>query len=171
MRKQPTHSRLSAWAASLGAITLIVGACTAAATPSQTTAPTVAPSVQASVAPSEAPSAAPSAANKVLKMGIIAPEKGNDFGWNQQGVDGAKAAAASVGATIEVADGAGYDDPGPILRQLADGGAQFVIAQASGYNTAAPKFAAAYADSGDCDFAFTGHRFDRIIFFGSCNLV
>ena len=142
MRKQPTHSRLSAWAASLGAITLIVGACTAAATPSQTTAPTVAPSVQASVAPSEAPSAAPSAANKVLKMGIIAPEKGNDFGWNQQGVDGAKAAAASVGATIEVADGAGYDDPGPILRQLADGGAQIVIAQASGYNTAAPKFAA-----------------------------
>ena len=81
MRKQPTHSRLSAWAASLGAITLIVGACTAAATPSQTTAPTVAPSVQASVAPSEAPSAAPSAANKVLKMGIIAPEKGNvDYG-------------------------------------------------------------------------------------------
>ena len=145
MRKQPTHSRLSAWAASLGAITLIVGACTAAATPSPTTAPTVAPSVQASVAPSEAPSAAPSAAQsaatKVLKMGIIAPEKGNDFGWNQQGVDGAKAAAASVGATVEVADGAGYNDPGPTLRQLADGGAQFIVAQASGYNTAAPKFA------------------------------
>jgi simple sugar transport system substrate-binding protein len=74
-------------------------------------------------------------------MGIIAPEKGNDFGWNQQGVEGAKAAATSVGATIEVADGAGYDDPGPILRQLADGGAKFIVAQASGYNTAAPKFA------------------------------
>jgi simple sugar transport system substrate-binding protein len=75
-------------------------------------------------------------------MAIIAPEKGNDFGWNQQGVDGAKAAAAAVGAEIEVADGAGYDDPGPILRQLADGGAQFIVAQASGYNTAAPQFAA-----------------------------
>jgi simple sugar transport system substrate-binding protein len=75
-------------------------------------------------------------------MAVIAPEKGNDFGWNQQGVDGAKAAAASVGATIEVADGAGYDDPGPILRQLADGGAQFIVAHASGYNTAAPQFAA-----------------------------
>jgi simple sugar transport system substrate-binding protein len=74
-------------------------------------------------------------------MGIIAPEKGNDFGWNQQGVEGAKAAAAAVGATIEVADGAGYDDPAPILRQLADGGAKFIVAQASGYNTAAPKFA------------------------------
>jgi basic membrane protein A len=138
VRKRPTHSRLSAWAASLGAITLIVGACTAAASPSPTTAPTAAPSVEASVAPS----VAPTVANKVLKMGIIAPEKGNDFGWNQQGVDGAKAAATSVGATIEVADGAGYDDPGPILRQLADGGAQFIVAQASGYNTAAPKFAA-----------------------------
>jgi simple sugar transport system substrate-binding protein len=74
-------------------------------------------------------------------MAVIAPEKGNDFGWNQQGVDGAKAAAAAVGATIEVADGAGYEDPGPILRQLADGGAQFIVAQASGYNTAAPQFA------------------------------
>jgi simple sugar transport system substrate-binding protein len=142
VRKRPTHSRLSAWAASLGAITLIVGACTAAATPSPTTAPTTAPSVEASVAPSEAPSAAPTVANKVLKMGIISPEKANDFGWNQQGVEGAKAAAASVGATIDIADGAGYDDPAPILRQLADGGAQFIIAQASGYNTAAPKFAA-----------------------------
>jgi len=141
VHKRPTHSRLAAWAASLGAITLIVGACTAAATPSPTAAPTAAPSVEASVAPSEAPSVAPTVANKVLKMGIIAPEKANDFGWNQQGVDGAKAAAASVGATIEVADGAGYDDPAPILRQLADGGAQFIIAQASGYNTAAPKFA------------------------------
>jgi len=138
VRKRPTHSRLAAWAASLGAITLIVGACSAAATPSPTTAPTTAPTA----ATTEAPTTAPTAANKVLKMGIIAPEKGNDFGWNQQGVDGAKAAAASVGATIEVADGAGYDDPGPILRQLADGGAQFIIAQASGYNTAAPKFAA-----------------------------
>jgi basic membrane protein A len=143
VRKRPTHSRLAAWAASLGAITLIVGACTAAATPSPTTAPTAAPSVAASVALSEAPSAAPTVANKVLKIAIISPEKGNDFGWNQQGVDGAKAAAASVGATIQVADGAGYNDPGPILRQLADGGAQFIVAHASGYNTAAPQFAVA----------------------------
>lgn len=141
MRRRPTHSRLSAWAASLGAISLIVGACSAAATPSPTSTPPAAASSAPSVAASAAPSAAPSVANKVLKMGIISPEKANDFGWNQQGVDGAKAAAASGGATIEVADGAGYDDPGPILRQLADGGAQFIIAQASGYNTAAPKFA------------------------------
>jgi basic membrane protein A len=140
VHQRPTHSRLSAWAASLAAITLIAGACTSAGTASPSTAST-APSTAASVAASVAPSVSPSAANKVTKMAIIAPEKGNDFGWNQQGVDGAKAAAASVGATIEVADGAGYDDPAPILRQLADGGAKFIVAQASGYNTAAPKFA------------------------------
>jgi basic membrane protein A and related proteins len=144
VRTRPTHSRLSAWAVSLGAITLIVGACSSGATPTAapSDAPTAAPTVEASVEASVEPTAAPTAANKVQKMAVIAPEKGNDFGWNQQGVDGAKAAAESVGATIEVADGAGYDDPGPILRQLADAGAQFIVAQASGYNTAAPQFAA-----------------------------
>ncbi len=140
MRTRPTHPRLSALAAGLGVITLIVGACSTGASPSA--APSAAPSTAPSAAASVPPSASPAAANKVEKMAVIAPEKGNDFGWNQQGVDGAKAAAASVGAEIEVADGAGYDDPGPILRQLADGGAQFIVAQASGYNTAAPQFAA-----------------------------
>jgi basic membrane protein A and related proteins len=144
VRTRPTHSRLSAWAVSVGAITLIVGACSSGATPTAapSDAPTAAPTVEASVEASVEPTAAPTAANKVQKMAVIAPEKGNDFGWNQQGVDGAKAAAASVGATIEVADGIGYDDPGPTLRQLADSGAQFIVAQASGYNTAAPQFAA-----------------------------
>jgi basic membrane protein A and related proteins len=77
----------------------------------------------------------------ITSMAIITPEPGNDYGWNQQGVEGAQAAAESVGATLEVADGAGYGDPLPILNQLADDGAQFIIAQASGYNTAAPQFA------------------------------
>ncbi|HJO80142.1 MAG TPA: hypothetical protein QGI67_06075, partial [Acidimicrobiales bacterium] len=40
----------------------------------------------------------------VLKIAVAAPEKGNDFGWNQQGVDGAIAAAAAFGVEIEVAD-------------------------------------------------------------------
>ena len=136
MRNRSTRSRLAAWSAGLAVLSLVAAACTSGTT--ATVAPTVAPTE----APSVAPSAEPSVANKILKMAVIAPEKGNDFGWNQQGVDGAKAAAASVGAEIEVADGAGYDDPGPILRQLADAGAQFIVAQASGYNTAAPQFAA-----------------------------
>jgi simple sugar transport system substrate-binding protein len=132
------RSRLGAWTASLAVISLMVAACGPGAA-------STAPSAVASLPPSEAPSVAPSesaaASNAITKMAIIAPEKGNDFGWNQQGVDGAKAAAAAVGAEIEVADGAGYDDPAPILRQLADAGAQFIVAQASGYNTAAPQFA------------------------------
>jgi simple sugar transport system substrate-binding protein len=78
----------------------------------------------------------------ITKMGVVAPEKANDYGWNQQGVEGAQAAADSIGAELLVADGAGYEDVTPILQQLADDGAQFIIAQASGYNTAAPEFAA-----------------------------
>ena len=75
-------------------------------------------------------------------MGIVAPEEGNDYSWNQQGVEGAEAAAAASGATAEVADGAGYEDITPILQQLADDGANLIIAHASGYNTAAPEWAA-----------------------------
>jgi len=96
-------------------------------------------------AETEAPPAeteAPPAENAITKMAVVAPEKANDFGWNQQGVDGAQAAADSIGAELLVADGAGYEDVTPILQQLADDGAQFIIAQASGYNTAAPEFAA-----------------------------
>ena len=139
MHTRPTRSRFAVWAAGLTAISLILGACSSGATPSPSAAGTTAPSASPS-AVAASPSA--SVANKVTKMAVIAPEKANDFGWNQQGVDGAKAAAAAVGATIDVADGAGYNDPGPILRQLADGGAKFIVAQASGYNTAAPQFAA-----------------------------
>ena len=140
MSQRPTRSRFAGWTAGLAAMSLILGACSGGATTSPSAAASTAASASPSVAASESPAA--SVANKITKMAVIAPEKGNDFGWNQQGVDGAKAAATSVGAEIEVADGAGYDDPGPILRQLADGGAQFIVAQASGYNTAAPQFAA-----------------------------
>jgi len=84
------------------------------------------------------------AANKVLKIGIATPAKANDYGWNQQGVQAAKAAGASVGATVTVADGIGYDNVEPVLRQLATGGANFIIAQASGYNTLAPRVAAQF---------------------------
>jgi basic membrane protein A len=145
MIERPTRSRLARWAAGLGAVTILVAACSSSSTPAPTGAATAAPATAApaTAAPATAApvTAAPSAANIVTNLGIVSPEKANDYGWNQQGVDGAKAAAAAVGAQIQVADGAGYDDPGPILRQLADGGAKFIIAQASGYNTAAPQFA------------------------------
>ena len=75
----------------------------------------------------------------VGKIGIATPEKANDKGWNQQGVQGAKNAAKAFGATVTVADGIGYENTEPVLRQLAQGGADLIIAQASGYNTVAPR--------------------------------
>ncbi|MEZ5080309.1 MAG: BMP family ABC transporter substrate-binding protein [Thermoleophilia bacterium] len=87
---------------------------------------------------------AASSAASIEKIAIAAPEKGNDYGWNQQGVEGATAAAESAGAEIDVADGSGYDDVEPVLRRLAQRGAKLIIAQASGYNTVAPKVAAEF---------------------------
>ncbi len=84
-----------------------------------------------------------SAKAPISKFAIVAPEKGNDYGYNQQGVDAAKKIAADLGIEVEIADGSGYEDIAPILRELSTtGGAEFVIAQASGYNTIAPDVAA-----------------------------
>lgn len=85
--------------------------------------------------------ASPDAGVKVTKIAVITPEKANDYGWNQQGVEGAKAAAASVGAECIVQDGAGYGDITPILNQLAAEEPQLVFPWASGYNTVAPQVA------------------------------
>jgi basic membrane protein A and related proteins len=85
-------------------------------------------------------SSTPTAA-AVGKIGIAAPEKANDYGWNQQGVESAQRAATTAGAEIEVADGIGYDNVEPVLRRLAQSGSKLIIAQASGYNTIAPKVA------------------------------
>lgn len=68
-------------------------------------------------------------------VGFASPEKANDFGWNQQGLEGAQHAAAAVGARLEVADGIGYDNVGPALRELADSGSKLIIAHAAGYGT------------------------------------
>lgn len=79
----------------------------------------------------------------ISSFAIVAPEKGNDYGYNQQGVDAAKKIASDLGIDVEIADGSGYEDIAPILRELATtGGAELVIAQASGYNTIAPDVAA-----------------------------
>jgi len=85
--------------------------------------------------------AAPAAA-QVQEIGYVAPEPAEDFGWNEQGLVGAEAAAASVGGTVIKADGSGYGDVLPILNQMAEDGADFIVAQASGYNTQAPEWAA-----------------------------
>ena len=79
----------------------------------------------------------------ISNFGIVAPEEGNDYGWNQQAVEAAEQVAGDLGIEVEVADGAGYEDVTPILRELATtDGAEFIVAQASGYNTTAPDVAA-----------------------------
>ncbi len=72
---------------------------------------------------------------KPAKIAIIAPEKGNDFGWNQQGVESAHLIAEELGAELQVSEGAGYGDIAPIYRQLVADGADWIILWASGYNT------------------------------------
>ncbi|MEO9786091.1 MAG: BMP family ABC transporter substrate-binding protein, partial [Aurantimonas coralicida] len=80
-------------------------------------------------------------AAEVKTIAILTPEEGTDFGWNQQGVDAAKAAGEAAGVEVIVAQGLGYGDVRPTLRELAEEGADLMIAHASGYNTAAPEIA------------------------------
>jgi simple sugar transport system substrate-binding protein len=107
-----TRSRIRAWSAGLGAAALLAVAAMPAA-----------------------------AQTEITTMAYISPEAATDYGWNQQGLVAAEAAAASIGAELIKADGSGYDDPAPILASLQEDGAQFIIAQASGYTTTAAQFA------------------------------
>ncbi|MDE0811311.1 MAG: BMP family ABC transporter substrate-binding protein, partial [Alphaproteobacteria bacterium] len=78
----------------------------------------------------------------VKKIAVLVPEQGTDYGWNQQGVDAARTVAEKYGLEFLPAEGLGYGDVRPTLRELADEGASLMIAHASGYNTAAPEIAA-----------------------------
>ncbi|MGP1395054.1 MAG: putative B6 ABC transporter substrate-binding protein [Inquilinaceae bacterium] len=80
-------------------------------------------------------------AAEINSIAILTPEEGTDYGWNQQGVDAATAAAEAAGIEVIVAQGLGYGDVRPTLRELAEEGAGLLIAHASGYNTAAPEIA------------------------------
>ncbi|MEX2647837.1 MAG: BMP family protein [Alphaproteobacteria bacterium] len=77
----------------------------------------------------------------VKSIAVLVPEAGTDFGWNQQGVDAARAVAEKYGLEFMPAEGLGYGDVHPTLRELASDGASLMIAHASGYNTAAPEVA------------------------------
>ncbi|EWY39107.1 basic membrane lipoprotein [Skermanella stibiiresistens SB22] len=80
-------------------------------------------------------------AAELKSIAILVPEQGSDFGWNQQGVDSAKAAAAKTGVELTVAQGLGYGDVRPTLRELAEDGVGLMLCHASGYNTACPEIA------------------------------
>ncbi len=109
-------------------------------------------------------------AGEVKKIAILVPEQGTDYGWNQQGVDAAREVAEIYGLEFLPAEGLGYGDVRPTLRELAAEGASLMIAHASGYNTAAPEIAeetgvpVAIVDSPDlvkagliADYTLSGH--------------
>ncbi|MEI4487885.1 BMP family protein [Frigidibacter sp. MR17.14] len=79
----------------------------------------------------------PGLAAEVETIAIVTPEQGTDFGWNQQGIEGLEAAAKATGTEAIVAQGLGYGNVRPTLRELAEDGAQLIIAHASGYTTEA----------------------------------
>ncbi|MHA1571561.1 MAG: BMP family ABC transporter substrate-binding protein, partial [Alphaproteobacteria bacterium] len=81
-------------------------------------------------------------AGEIKSIAILVPEQGTDYGWNQQGVDAARTVAEKFGLEFLPAEGLGYGDVRPTLRELAEEGASLMIAHASGYNTAAPEIAA-----------------------------
>lgn len=78
---------------------------------------------------------------QVESIAVLTPEQGTDYGWNQQGVDAARIVAENMGLEFIPAEGLGYGDVRPTLRELAAEGADLMIAHASGYNTAAPEIA------------------------------
>lgn len=79
--------------------------------------------------------------HRVELVAFVCPEEATGFGWNQQGLEGAEAAASKVGAELEVADGVGYTDVAPVMRQLASLEPDLLIAHASGYRNIAPEVA------------------------------
>src|SRR3954452_17510271 len=76
---------------------------------------------------------------KVTKVAFASPAKQSDYGWNQQGYRAAKAAAAANGASFQAVTNIGYDKTDVVLRQLAQGGARFIVAHASGCDTVATR--------------------------------
>ena len=82
-----------------------------------------------------------SSAGDLKAIAGLVPEQGTDYGWNQQGVDAARTVAEKYGLEFMPAEGLGYGDVRPTLRELAEDGASLMIAHASGYNTAAPEIA------------------------------
>jgi basic membrane protein A and related proteins len=118
MSDRTVRPRTMAWAVGAASLLLIGGAFSALA---QSTAP---------------------GASTVTRVGYVSPEKATDMGWNQQGAAGATEAATAAGAEVDIADEAGYGDVAPWLHQLQEDGANFIVAQGSGYATTAAQFAA-----------------------------
>lgn len=127
---KPTKIRWRGWPLMVTVLALVGAACASSTASTTTTAAPAAATTTAAVV----------TAPKVTKVAVAAPEEPVDFGWNQQGVEGAQAAAAAAGIEVEVAGGLGYDAPTQTLRQLAET-ADLIFAHASGFGDAAKEVA------------------------------
>jgi len=90
------------------------------------------------------PSSPGSASVSITRIAIAVPAKVTDYGWNQQGVNAARSVAHASGAQLTVVSDIGYNNTQSLLSQLAQRHAQFIIAHASGYDTAAKQVALQY---------------------------
>jgi basic membrane protein A len=77
-----------------------------------------------------------SAGREVQNIAIVTPEKESDYGWNQQGLRAARTVADELGLKLDENSDVGYDNTETILTQVAEKGADLVVAHASGFNTA-----------------------------------
>lgn len=75
-------------------------------------------------------------ARKVETIAIVTPEKETDHGWNQQGLWGAQEVADELNIRFDENSNVGYDNSETILTQVAESGADLLIAHASGFATA-----------------------------------
>src|SRR5260221_14251447 len=85
----------------------------------------------------------------VTKVGFASPAKASDYGWNQQGYNGARAAAAAGGGTFTAITNVGYDKTDGLLRPVIKGGAHFTVPHANGHDTIPAPLPA--ADKGPMD--------------------
>jgi basic membrane protein A and related proteins len=83
----------------------------------------------------------PGAGEKVTKVAVVTPASRTNQGWDQQAADGLEAVGKQRGIDVEVAENAGYEDITPILKDLADGGAQLIICHGAEFQTTCPEFA------------------------------
>lgn len=74
--------------------------------------------------------------HEVSQFAIVTPEKESDYGWNQQGLRAAEAAAQELGVALDENSNVGYDNTETILTQIAENDNDLVIAHASGFNAA-----------------------------------
>ena len=78
--------------------------------------------------------AEPGILGRPLKIGIVAPGAANDYGWNQQGIEGLQKLKDTMGAEVTVLESMGYG-PNAVsaLETLASRDVDLIIAHAGGY--------------------------------------